>query len=42
MDNLTVAKDMGQEGVDDVATAFIPLLGADKVDGGVALFFSPG
>ena len=44
MNNLTVAKDIGQEGEadDTTGTAFVPLLGADKVDGGVALFCSPG
>ena len=42
MNNLTVAKDIGQEGEADDTTAFVPLLGADKVDGGVALFCSPG
>ena len=42
MNNLTLAKDIGQEGEAAVATAFVPLLGADKVDGGVALFCSPG
>ncbi len=32
MDNLAAAKDMGQEGTDEVVTAPAPLFGADKLD----------
>ena len=38
MDNLAAAKDMGHEGKDEVVTAPVPLFGADKLDGGGALF----
>lgn len=42
MYDLAAAKDMGHEGTDEVNTAPVPLFGADNLDGGVALFFSPG